>query len=375
MKVCILSHCFYPSKKRGGPTVSIINMVKNLAEKIDLSVVTIIYDKDSDKPYDNVVVGKNRLFDSDIYYLQDNNIEAFYSCISEIQPDVIYVSSLFSYQYSIAALKYARKHKNIRVIIAPRGELMPLALKRKKLIKQPFILLVKLLMNANIEFHVTSGEEEFALQKYFKNNRVWMIKNLPSKITSENSNLSKSVGNLNIAMIGRIHPIKNIEYAINLLNEIKGNVTLNIYGPEEDKKYTEQCKKVASELPDNVKVNFMGLIDHDSVGNELKKHHIFLSPTESENYGHSIIESLLCGIPAVISCNTPWRNLKSSNAGYDIDLSDRGSFVEAIQTFVDMNDETYQLWSLGAKKYINSGLAVEETVDKYFEMLIKESNI
>lgn len=375
MKVCILSHCFYPSKKRGGPTVSITNMVKNLADKMNLSVVTIIYDKDSDKPYDNVNVGKNRLFDSDVYYLQDNSVEAFYNCIAEIQPDVIYVSSLFSYQYSIAALKYGRQHKNVRVVVAPRGELMPLALKRKKLIKKPFLLLVKMLLTDNTEFHVTSEEEEIALRHYFKNNRVWKIKNLPSKIESDDNNLSKVVGNLNIAMIGRIHPIKNIEYAIKLLNEIKGNVVLNIYGPEEDKKYSELCKKTASELPDNIKVNFMGLIDHDTVGEELKKHHIFLSPTESENYGHSIIESLLCGIPVVISCNTPWRNLKSSNAGYDIDLSDRSSFVKAIQAFVEMNDETYQIWSSGAKAYINSGLAVEETVNKYFEMLIKESII
>lgn len=371
MKVCILSHCFYPSKKRGGPTVSIINMVRNLAEKLNLSVVTIIYDKDSDVPYDNVKVGKNRLFDSDVYYLQDNSIKAFYDCIAEIQPDVIYVSSLFSYQYSIAALRYGRQHKNLRVVIAPRGELMPLALKRKKLIKQPFLSLVKMLMTDNTEFHVTSDEEEVALRKYFKNNRVWNIKNLPSKISAEGNSLAKSVGSLRIAMVGRIHPIKNVEYAIKLLNEIKGNVTLNIYGPEEDKKYVELCKKAASELPDNIQVNFMGLIDHDSVGDELKKHHIFLSPTESENYGHSIIESLLCGIPAVISCNTPWRNLKSSNAGYDIELSDRKSFVEALQTFVDMNEETYQLWSAGARKYINSGLAVEETVNKYFEMLLR----
>lgn len=371
MKVCILSHCFYPSKKRGGPTVSVVNMVKNLAEKIDLSVVTIIYDKDSDKPYDNVVAGKNRLFGTDVYYLQDNNIEAFYSCISEIQPDVIYVSSLFSYQYSIAALRYARKYKNVRVIIAPRGELMPLALKRKKLIKQPFLLLVKMLMNDTIEFHVTSDEEELALRKHFKNNYVWKIKNLPSKISTADNNLIKYPGNLNIAMVGRIHPIKNVDYAIKLLSEVKGNVILNIYGPEEDKKYAELCKKAADELPSNIKVNFMGLVDHDTVGEELKKHHIFLSPTESENYGHSIIESLLCGIPAVISCNTPWRNLKSSNAGYDIDLSDREYFVEAIQAFVDMNDETYKLWSSGAREYINSGLAVEETVNKYFEMLLK----
>lgn len=372
MKVCILSHCFYPSKKRGGPTVSITNMVKNLAEKCELSVVTIVYDKDSDKPYDNVNAGKNRLFNSDVYYLSDNNVKAFYSCISQIQPDVIYVSSLFSYQYSVAALKYAKCHKNVRIVIAPRGELMPLALKRKKFIKKMFLCAIKMIMSKNMEFHVTSDEEEIALKKFFKSNCVWKIKNLPSKISSCEDTPQKTVGSLNIVMIGRIHPIKNIDYAISLMKDIKGEVTLNIYGPEEDKKYMALCRKIAAELPVNIKVNFMGLIDHDAVGEVLKKHHVFLSPTESENYGHSIIESLLCGVPVVISNNTPWRELKSSNAGYDIDLSDRDLFVKALQSFVDMNNETYKLSSCAARSYIDSRLGVEETINKYTEMFAKK---
>lgn len=372
MKVCILSHCFYPSKKRGGPTVSVTNMVKNLAEKCELSVVTVMYDKDSEKPYDNVSAGKNRLFDSDVYYLLDNNWEAFYSCLSQIHPDVIYVSSLFSHQYSVAALNYAKCHKDVRIIIAPRGELMPLALKRKKAVKQLFLCSVKLMMPRSTEFHVTSDEEEIALKKHFKNNRIWKIKNLPSKISVADESLPKTVGSVKIAMIGRIHPIKNVDYAINLMNDVKGDVTLDIYGPEEDKKYVEHCKRFVSDLPGNIKVNFNGIIEHDAVGDVLKKHHVFLSPTESENYGHSIIESLLCGVPTVISNNTPWRGLESNRAGYDIDLGDRDLFVKALQTFIDMDDETYRLWTCGARSYIDSGLAVGETVEKYSEMLVKK---
>lgn len=372
MKVCILSHCFYPSKKRGGPTVSITNMVQNLCDKCDLSVVTIIYDKDSDKPYENVSEGKNRIFDSDVYYLSENSGESFYSAISQIKPDVIYVSSLFSHQYSVAALRYAKRNKGVRLIIAPRGELMPQALKRKKPVKQMFISLVKILKTKNTEFHVTSDEEEMHLKKYFSKNKVWKIKNLPSKVSSENTGVEKDKGNLKIAMVGRIHPIKNVDYAISLLNDVSGDVTLDIYGPDEDKKYTELCRELASKLPENIKVNFMGLVDHDAVGEELRKHHIFLSPTQSENYGHSIIESLLCGLPAVISTGTPWRNLEKSFAGYDIDLENKALFIEALQHFADMDGETYRKWSDGARAYIGSGLAVEETVDKYVEMLVKK---
>ncbi len=372
MKVCILSHCFYPSKKRGGPTVSITNMVKNLADKCDLSVITTIYDKGADKPYDNVVPGKNRLFDADVYYLTQNNNEAFYLCLSEIKPDVIYVSSLFSHQYSLAALKYARKHKNIKLVIAPRGELMPLALKRKYAIKFLFLCAVKMMMTGTTEFHVTSLEEEQVVKKYFKNNRLYNIKNLPSKVSGGDKTLPKVSGCLKIVMIGRIHPIKNIDYAIKLMNDVKGDVTLDVYGPEEDKRYVEHCKQLSRELPDNVKVHFKGIVDHDEVENVLKQYHVFLSPTESENYGHSIIESLLCAVPVIISNNTPWHNLENDCAGYDFDLSQKELFVSALQSFVDMNADEYYRWSIGAHSYIEAQLGVEDTVEKYIQMLINK---
>lgn len=372
MKVCLLSHCFYPSKKRGGPTVSVTNMVKNLADKCELSVVTIIFDKGTDRPYDNVSEGKNRLFDSDIYYLSKNTEEAFYTAISEISPDVIYVSSLFSSQYSLAAMKYARKHKEVRLIIAPRGELMPSALKRKKIKKIPFLWYVKSLMTAQTEFHVTSDEEEAALKKHFKKHRVWKIKNLPSKISAEAERIEKQAGTLNIVMIGRIHPIKNVDYAIDLMNDVTGDITLNIYGPEEDEKYVALCKESVKALPESIKVNFQGTLDHDEVGNALSAHHIFLSPTQSENYGHSIIEGMLCGLPAVISTGTPWHELEANRAGYDINLENREQFVKALQNFIDMDEATYREWSANASAYISSKLAVQETVDAYTQMLTKK---
>ncbi len=372
MKVCILSHCFYPSKKRGGPTVSITNLVQNLADKCDLSVISILFDKNTDKPYSNVSEGKNRLFNADIYYLKENNNKAFYSCLTQIKPDVLYVSSLFSYEYSIAAFMYAKFHKDVRIIVAPRGELMPLALKRKATAKLLFLSGIKATMPNNTEFHVTSDEEELAVRSIFGKNYIWKIKNLPSKVSGADSFLDKKSGSLSVVMIGRIHPIKNIDYAINLMNNVRGDVELDIYGPEEDIKYTESCKNSASELPDNVKVNFKGIVDHDEVGAVLRNHHVFLSPTESENYGHSIIESLLCGVPVVISNNTPWRGLEADFAGYDIDLSDRDLFVNALQRFIDMDNDTYRQYTSGAVSYIQSGLAVEETVEKYTEMFLKK---
>lgn len=375
MKVCILSHCFYPSRKRGGPTVSVTNMVKSLAERVELSVVTVAYDKDSSTPYSEVSIGKNRLFGADVYYLSENTATAFYNCISEISPDIIYVSSLFSRQYSLPALRYAKTHKGVRLIIAPRGELMPSALKRKKAVKSLFLCVTKPQISKCAEFHVTSDEECAELKKRYKKSRVWQIKNLPSRILADHDREKKAAGELRMVTVGRVHPIKNVDYAISLLHEIKGRVTFDIYGPEEEAEYVSRCKHLADSLPENITVHFKGIIDHDAVGSVLSGYQVFLAPTQSENYGHSIIEALLAGLPAVISNNTPWHELERNNAGFDLPLERRDLFVKGIQQLVDMDEESYRRWSEGAESYISSRLAIEETIDEYVRMFTERRDL
>ena len=100
MRLLLLTHCFYPSQKRGGPTVSMTNMAKLAAEFMDVSVVTIGYDSDGTK-YKGINEGKNSIFGCDVYYLQNNRMADFSEMIQNINPDVIYISSLFSWQYCV----------------------------------------------------------------------------------------------------------------------------------------------------------------------------------------------------------------------------------------------------------------------------------
>ena len=104
------------------------------------------------------------------------------------------------------------------------------------------------------------------------------------------------------------------------------------------------------------------------MGRVLSEYHFFLSPTQSENYGHSIIEALLSGLPTLISDGTPWHALEENCAGFDLPLACKSDFSERLQRFVDMDAETYKKWSDGAVQYISARLAVEETIGKYVQM-------
>ena len=77
------------------------------------------------------------------------------------------------------------------------------------------------------------------------------------------------------------------------------------------------------------------------------KAHLFVLPTEGENFGHAIFEALAVGCPILISDQTPWRKLSEKKAGIDLPLS-RIRFTQAMQYFVDLDNERWQEYRQGA---------------------------
>lgn len=368
MKLLLLTHCFYPSQKRGGPTVSMTNMAKLAAEFMDVSVATIGYDSDG-TPYQGIHEGKNSLFGCDVYYLKNNKMADFAQIIQEIAPDVIYVSSLFSWQYCVPALRIAKK-KKIRTILAPRGELMPSALRIKHTRKALYLNSLKCMgLFRNIEIHATSNYEYNEVRKFFPHAKICNVQNLPTFSPLVSQYVEKSSGQLEIAFVGRIHPIKNLDVALNVLKNLRGNVVLHVYGPREDPEYYRRCKEIADSLPSHIQVRFEGNAPHDDIPQILSRCHILLSPTQSENFGQAIVETLMQHRPVVISSNTPWRELEANRAGYDIALDRTEAFAEAVNAFVDMNDAEFREWCDGAGAYISERLKLAELAAQYRQLL------
>ena len=371
MRLLLLTQCFYPSQKRGGPTVSMTNMAKLAAEFMDVSVVTIGYDSDGTK-YKGIHEGKNPIFGCDVYYLQNNRMADFSEMIQNINPDLIYISSLFSWQYCVPALRIAKK-KKIRTILAPRGELMPSAFSMKHSRKNIYLNFLKCLgLFRNIEIHATSNDEYNEIKKYFPHAKICNVQNLPTVSALVSEYIEKSVGQLEVAFVGRIHPIKNLDVALNILKNIHGNVTMHVYGSCEVPEYYDKCKEIANSLPNNIQVRFEGNVPHDSIPQILSGYHVLLSPTQSENFGQAIVEMLMQHRPVVISTNTPWRELAPNRAGYDIALDQLEAFAEAINGFVDMNDAEFREWCDGAGAYISERLKLAELAVQYRKMLVGE---
>ncbi|MCX6327798.1 MAG: glycosyltransferase, partial [Bacteroidia bacterium] len=139
--------------------------------------------------------------------------------------------------------------------------------------------------------------------------------------------------------LSRIARVKNLDYALRILSNVKAKVIFDIYGPKEDLKYWKECQKLINNLPLNITVKYSGIVNPDQVMQIFSRYDLFLFPSGGENYGHVIVESLTSGTPVLISDKTPWRNLQNDNLGWDISLDQMDSFTEVIDNYALLSIE------------------------------------
>ncbi|MBS5588770.1 MAG: glycosyltransferase [[Clostridium] spiroforme] len=370
-KLLIMASLFYPQKKGGGPPISIKNLVDAIYDKFDIYIISKNYEINEKEPLPGINDGWNEFYFGKVYYFGygKRTYKKVEKLIHEINPDVIYQNSFFSHDDILPVLKYSKKNKK-KVIISPRGEFYPNRLREgeiKKKIYKTFLKTFGLLKN--VYFHGT-GEEE---KKYISNfigvnsNKIYNINNL-SVIKTNYLEIKKEKGKLHLVYIARIHPTKNLLNAIKYLNNLNGEIRYDIYGPVEDVEYWQLCKKEIEKLKSNIRVNYMGYIDHDKVAEIISKYHAFYMPTTGENYGHSIVESLLIGRPIIISDTTPWSDVSNYNCGYAIEFGNEVEFKNIIEKFVLMSQQKYNIYCKNAINYINDKLNTQNSINAYIEM-------
>jgi glycosyltransferase involved in cell wall biosynthesis len=141
--------------------------------------------------------------------------------------------------------------------------------------------------------------------------------------------------------VGRIHPIKNLDYILSILQHTRANTRLTIVGSIEDKAYWQKCEGLIRALPAHISINWLGERPNHELPAIIAQQHIFVLPTKGENFGHAIFEALVLGKPVLISDQTPWRNLPQAKAGWDISLDEPDLFGEAIEQAAALNQEQY----------------------------------
>ncbi len=375
-KILIYIDWFVPAFKAGGPVRSVENIVNRFADKFDFLIITSDRDLGDLKAFENIET--NKIIERNgfkITYLspEKQNYNYLKNLIKTREFDTVYFNSLFSVKFTLLPLFLTKKiKKNSKIILAPRGMLGKGSLEIKSFKKNLFLKLAKLVgLFKNITWHATNSVEIENIKTYFSSKaNIVLASNLPDK--TKDFYKREFFDTLKLVCISRISKIKNIRFAIEILTKVKTekSIVFDIFGPEEDKNYLEKCIEETQNLPENIQVNFKGIVAHDKIQETLKNYNFLLFPTQHENFGHTIFESFSSGLPVIISKNTPWQNLEEKNIGFDIDLSEKETFVKTIENICKFSLEKYNEMSFEtfnfAVKFSSDEQIIKQT-QKLFE--------
>jgi len=375
-RILIFIDWFEPGFKAGGPIKSIKNIVGHLNSTFKFYIFTSDRDLGDTSKYSEISTREwhNYAENTFVYYnnVRDISLLGINKLIRSIDPDIVYVNSVFSYKFSILPLICVNTFKrNIKFILAPRGMLHEGAMFQKSIKKKLFLYMISLFgFSRIINFHCTDLNEVKDVQKYFKNySSIYLLSNISDNIANEILTFRKDVFKLNCIYLARVEKKKNLLYVLSILKDIKSlRLDFYIFGFNSDLSYYNDCIELSRSLPENIMVHFHDAISPVEVYSKINKSHLFILPTLGENYGHAIIEALSVGRPVLISDQTPWKNLHEYHAGWELPLSDKQAWIKAIEEAASWDQAEFDRHCQGALEYARAHTKVEELVEKYREM-------
>jgi len=351
MKILTLVDHYLPGTRGGGQLRTVQNLVLGLPPGHDFWIVTRNRDHASSEPYPGlpvlrwVDVGRARV----LYLPPDAETVARIGAIAgEAGADLVYANSLFS-RMTIRYLVARRLGLAARspLLIAPRGECSPGALGIRAFRKRAFLRLgwAAGLYRGALWQASTERERDDVLRALprLAPEEVLIAPDLsgeppPADVVRH----EKVSGRARLVFISRVARMKNLHFALRALATVRGEVTLDVFGPTDDPGYWRECEAEALRLPSNVSMRYRGELPPDRVVETFAAHDFSVLPTLGENFGHVIFESLAARCPVVLSDRTAWPDLGREGGGFTIPLEDPSRWTAALQACVDMGPETHE---------------------------------
>ncbi len=361
MRILTLSDYYLPGYLAGGPMRTLANMVAQLGEEFAFRVVTRDRDLTAREPYPGVVPGVwQEVGKAQVLYLPPAglSLRRLREVIGATAHDVLYLNSFFSRSFTLKPLLLRRLGliPPRPLVLAPRGEFSPGALRLKRARKRAFLAAARACsLYEGVVWQASRAYEQEEIRRGFgARGPVLVAPDLPAASATAPPlapRPAKQPGYLRAVFLSRISRKKNLDVALRMLEGVRGAVELSIYGPLEDSGYWADCQALMQRLPENIRVEYRGSIVHERVAEVMREHDLFFLPTLGENFGHVILEALQAGTPVLISDQTPWRALEEEGVGWDLSLDEPEAFRSILQQCVEMTAEEHRLLSQRAARF------------------------
>lgn len=363
IEVLIFADWFCPAYKAGGPVKSLQALVLALSDRFYFRIVCRDRDLGESGQFNGIVSDEWVQWSDSVSVLycspERTRIGMIKSILENTPSSIIYINGIYSLYFSVLPLILSRiVARNKAIVVSPRGMLSSGALEIKPMRKKMFLCAMRFFgFYRQVNFLVSGKPEILEAEKIGINpKRITSLRNLAVFNETEFSITEKQTGQLKLYFLGRISKVKNLLFAIKVLQLFRdGNIEFDIYGSIEDPEYWEQCLKEISLCSDNVVMKYKGEIaNSDDKNYLLRDYHALFLPSANENFGHSIVEAFSMSKPVLISNKTPWQQLRERNLGFEISLDNPNEFCDAIIAMLKWDQRSYSEICENVKQFFES---------------------
>jgi glycosyltransferase involved in cell wall biosynthesis len=317
MRVLVVSPAFYPAVRYGGPTRSIHSLCLALG-RVGCTVRVLTTNTDGDDVLDvptdrDVPMAPNvtvRYCARVVYHDVSPRLAAALPAEAR-RADVVHLQAVYSFP-TFPTLAIARL-LDMPLVWSPRGALQRWERTTRVGAKWIWERGCRALLPRRAAFHTTAAPEAEATAARMPGIPVAIVPNgvdVPAAIEPRGLG-----GRLEILFLGRLHPIKGIDRLLAALRRIeRGDLALTIAG-DGDPSYRAELERLVSELGLDGRVSFVGFLDGEAKSAALRRAHLLVLPSHSENFGMAAAEALAHGTPVVAARGTPWHDLDRRGCG------------------------------------------------------------
>lgn len=373
--VLVLAPTYPPAFRAGGPARTLEALVEVAPSNFHSWVIAPNRDLGSTEDLNVPVNSWNSVGNVSTKYIREHRLLQAFKQISStknLRPQLVYVNSFSHPVFAlIPYLLFAvGTWPEAKLVVAPRGEMDPNALRVKGAAKKLIIWLLKATGFAKKMIWQASNEREAV---HIKN--VWgpqtsiIIREDETSLPFTADAPTEHDGTLRFGFVSRIVPNKGVLEAIQAVLTLEEPVQLEIYGPEEDASYAEKCRALALTAKPNCRIIFNGPIDHSQVRKTLASFDAFVFPTYFENFSHAIAESLSVSTPVISPDTTPWTQVLSYGGGRVIGESTGTTLPEILEAISQMSPQELKEFRSASGSAYNSWR--QKTAEKHiFELAL-----
>ncbi|HPM83406.1 MAG TPA: glycosyltransferase [Candidatus Anammoximicrobium sp.] len=292
--------------------------------------------------------------------------------------DLLHVHSVFS--YATAAACRAARRRHVPVILRPCGMLAPYSLSLSSLRKGIYWRLIERhAVESASCLHATSPEERDELQRLVPRVDVRCI---PLGLPQEAWSVPRQPGAFRerfgiapdrplLLFLSRLHRKKGLaDLLLPALARLPAEVMLAVVGEDDphDPAYARHCRSVAAQLGVERQIVFTGPIYAPDKWHVYDDAHLYILPSQHENFGITVIEAAARGTPGLFSPFVQAGRLLLDAGTGAVANNDVESLTAAIEGFLNRSLEERQAIGARAQEFTRRELSLDAMSRKLVDM-------